>query len=325
MRSSIATHRIKPQLQDFSDDEVLSDAPAADSHDETSDDEPAPMYGEVPSSDSEDEGPDEEEPSAAATLSQISFGALARAQSSLHGPTSSSSKKSSRIASVHDRSAPVEITSRNKKRSSASPEPRARPQKRESKNAPTEMSSKRAVTRKREAVTPIEKLRGPARDPRFDTAVNGVFREDNFKRNYAFLDQYQDDEIKSLKERIKLASGKGGGKDGKKKKSQAPKVSYEELEEMKGKLKSMESKRQSQADKDRVKKVMSEHRREEREKVKEGKGVWHLKKSEIKKKALEEKYKGLSEKQVEQMMARKEKRQAQKEKKNLPWARRSAA
>jgi len=41
-----------------------------------------------------------------------------------------------------------------------------------------------------------------ARDPRFDTAVKGVYDEKAFKKNYSFLNDYREDEMKALKQEI---------------------------------------------------------------------------------------------------------------------------
>jgi hypothetical protein len=72
---------------------------------------------------------------------------------------------------------------------------------RSSKNAPQETSSKRAVTRKREVVEPVSRFK--ARDPRFDPAVSGRYDEHEFRKNYSFLDDYKDGEMRMLKDEIK--------------------------------------------------------------------------------------------------------------------------
>jgi len=65
------------------------------------------------------------------------------------------------------------------------------------------------VTRKRIVVEPAAAAAAAApRDPRFDTAVNGVFADHEFRRNYAFLDDYRDDEIKQLKAEIRRIGDK---------------------------------------------------------------------------------------------------------------------
>jgi ribosomal RNA-processing protein 36 len=42
-----------------------------------------------------------------------------------------------------------------------------------------------------------------ARDPRFDPAVNGRYDERQFKKNFAFLDNYRNDEMRLLKEELR--------------------------------------------------------------------------------------------------------------------------
>ncbi|KAF8534616.1 hypothetical protein BDD12DRAFT_755776, partial [Trichophaea hybrida] len=171
-----------------------------------------------------------------------------------------------------------------------------------SKNAPQEISSKRTVTRKREVVEPI--TRQKARDPRFDTAVNSRYDEHLFRKNYSFLEDYRNDEMRMLKEEIKKT------KDERK------------SEQLAKKLKSMESQKQSQQNKDRLQQVLREHKKKERELVKQGKKPFYPKESTLKRLVLEDRFSELSEKQLESTIARKQKRKTQKERKNMPWARR---
>jgi len=126
----------------------------------------------------------------------------------------------------------------------------------------------------------------------------------SFEKNYSFLDDYKDGEMKMLKDEIKET------RDGSR------------AEQLAKKLKSMESQRQSQRNKDKVREVLEQHKKEEREKVKQGKKAYFLKPSEAKTRVLQEEFSKLSDKQVEKTMARKQKRKTQKERKNMPWARR---
>ncbi|TGZ84768.1 DUF947-domain-containing protein [Ascodesmis nigricans] len=281
-------------------------AGASSGSDSSPEEEPTGHRSHSPDSTASDPESDDADSELAApsAIANISFGALAKAQSSL---SREHKKKPSprQQNTVHDRTAPDPSSAAAGTKKKRSGEDTARPGGRSNKNAPAEQSSKRAVTRRREVITPIEKLRGPVRDPRFDPAVSGSFNEDAFKKHYGFLDSYREDEMKMLKAEVRKT------RDG------------EELERLKRKLKSMESQKQARMDKERRKDVIRKFKKEEREKVKEGKKVWHLKESEIKKRVLTEKYGKLSEKQLEQKMARKEKRIAQKEKRNLPFGRRT--
>lgn len=194
------------------------------------------------------------QPNAATAISHISFSALAKAQASLskdrRKPAAPSTSKTSKPtpATYFDGSqkAPTDPYHKFKK-----------PEKRSSKNAPQEVSSKRAVTRKREVVEPASRQK--SRDPRFDAAVNSRFDEHEFRKNYSFLDAYRDDEMKAMKVEIRKSKDERAA------------------EAIAKTLKSMESRKQSQQNKDKLQEVLKEHKKKERELVKGGKKAYHLK------------------------------------------------
>jgi len=62
-----------------------------------------------------------------------------------------------------------------------------------------EITSKKAVSRKRNVISIPKRI---TRDPRFDN-VSGHKNEFLSRKSYAFLEEYRDSEIKSLKEQIK--------------------------------------------------------------------------------------------------------------------------
>ncbi len=70
---------------------------------------------------------------------------------------------------------------------------------RTSKHAPAEISSKKAVSRKREVVPTLKRN---YRDPRFEP-LSGLLDESKLKQNYSFLEDYRADERKTLKDEIK--------------------------------------------------------------------------------------------------------------------------
>src|SRR5690606_20215309 len=120
-------------------------------------------------------------------LANIDFGTLAKAHSSLSRDKSSSSKKPDLEA--------IKAETQKKFREEFGKRKDLPKPKRTSKNAPVEMSSKKPVSRKREAV-PVPIIH--ARDPRFDPAVGNV-DSDRFKKNYAFLDEYREKEVEEMK------------------------------------------------------------------------------------------------------------------------------
>lgn len=175
-----------------------------------------------------------------------------------------------------------------------------------------EMSSKRQVSRRREII-PVKKT--AYRDPRFDPLVTGQAGgahvtptdEDRARRAYAFLDEYRDDEMKQVRAAVRKAKTPA------------------EKEELQRALMSMESRKKARAKRDKERAVVEEHRRREKELVKEGKKAqpFYLKKSEQKKRLLVDQFTGLSERQRDKAIEKKRKKIAGKEKKNMPMERRA--
>jgi ribosomal RNA-processing protein 36 len=171
---------------------------------------------------------------------------------------------------------------------------------RSSKNAPTEISSKKAVSRKREVVPVVKREH---RDPRFDPLV-GQVDSTNVDKAYSFLNDYRQDEIKALKEQIKKSKDE------------------DEKEKLKRSLHSMESKVKAAARKAKEAEILDRHRKEEKKLVKEGKTPFYLKKAEQKKQFIMDQYSSLKGKQLDHVIERRRKKVEGKEKKNLPYARR---
>lgn len=143
------------------------------------------------------------------------------------------------------------------------------------------------------------------RDPRFDALYNQPPNlKDNSEKAYAFLNNYQKSEIRELRTAIKATRNE------------------DEKETLRRKMVSMENRLKSKAAKERERDVVRKHRREEREKVEQGKQPYYLKEKEIKAKALEEKFKEMKGKDREKLMERRRKKEGQKEKKKMPMARR---
>lgn len=182
-------------------------------------------------------------------------------------------------------------------KSSKSPKPQ-----RSSKHAPTELSSKRMVTRKREVISVAKVL---PRDPRF-SAASGVIDEVRARKAYAFLDEYRDSEMAQLKASMKKSKSAG------------------EKEELARTLKSMQSRKEAQARRDAEHDLIAQHRRQEKELVAQGKKPFYLKKSEQKKQLLLDRFAGMKKKQVDRTIERRRKKLTARERKNMPMARRGA-
>ncbi|RFU27398.1 hypothetical protein B7463_g8939, partial [Scytalidium lignicola] len=228
-------------------------------------------------------------------VATISFGALAKAQASLagEGPGSKpSSKKKGGGDTTWTNDEAIERKAGRKDH---------RDFNRSSKHAPAELSSKKAVSRKREVI-PVKKRE--YRDPRFEPLA-GPLDKDKIEKAYSFLDDYREDEMKQLREAIKTTKNE------------------DEKERMKRELLSMESKKKADLRKKKAQEVLDQHKKEEKEHIKQGKKPFFLKKSEQKKRVLLEQYGELKGKQLDRVIERRRKKVETKEKKRLPFARRT--
>lgn len=178
------------------------------------------------------------------------------------------------------------------------------------KGAPEEVSSRKPVAPpkgiKRKAVQP--------RDPRFDD-MSGNLDMDKFQQNYAFLEEYREEELKELKRDVFRV---------KKKMRRSKSAAAADLQE------SMSAEIRTRIQQDKQRKHLGEMqtaersvRREEREKVRTtGKTPYYHKRGAIRKMVAEkrkESKKGSRDKQSE----RREKKLGSKEKKKLPRRRAS--
>ena len=173
---------------------------------------------------------------------------------------------------------------------------------RSSKHAPTAQSSKHQVTRKRAV---IDAPKRKTRDPRFGPMA-GAVKDDKLDANYAFLTAYQTSEMSDLKTAMKKTK------------------SVEERETLGRELMAMQNRRRARDDKERRQAVVREHRRKEKEAVKEGKKPYYLKQGEIREKALVGKFEGMKGKERERAIERRRRKDAQREKKSMPRPRRVA-
>ncbi|KDN62506.1 hypothetical protein CSUB01_01037 [Colletotrichum sublineola] len=221
-------------------------------------------------------------------ISSVSFGALAKAQASMPAPNKRRKRGAEPSESESDSDSGPEEVGRK-------PNHNAHLAKRTSKHAPTEQSSKKPVSRRREIVA-VPKME--VRDPRFDP-LSGPIDEAKARKAYAFLDDYRKDEMRELRAEIKKTKDAG------------------KKEEMKRLLLSMESKIKTRERKQREAEVMSEHKRKEKELVKQGKQPFYLKKSEQKKRFLMDQFAGMKKKQVDRTIERKRKKIVGRERKEL--------
>lgn len=172
---------------------------------------------------------------------------------------------------------------------------------RSNKHAPMEVSSKKAVPRRREVVL-VQKRE--ARDPRF-VPLGRPVDETKIRKAYSFLEDYREDEMRELNTAFRASNDE------------------DEKEKLKRALTAMESRKKAQVRKDKEQEILDRHRKEEKELVKQGKQPFYLKKVEQKKRVIMEQYSELKGKQLDRVIERRRKKIEGKEKKKLPFARRT--
>jgi ribosomal RNA-processing protein 36 len=225
----------------------------------------------------------------------ISFGALAKAQATMIRPGGTTKKPKPRNKQDGDTWENNEALERKAGRKDH------RDFNRSSKHAPTEISSKKAVSRRREVV-PVAKRE--FRDPRFEP-LSGYVDESKVRAAYSFLDEYREDEMKELKSAIKTTKNEDA------------------KEKLKRALISMESKKKAQMRKQKEQEILDKHRKEEKELVRQGKQPFYLKKAEQKKRVLLDQFGELTGKKLDRVIERRRKKQEGREKKKMPFKRRT--
>lgn len=171
---------------------------------------------------------------------------------------------------------------------------------RSSKHAPAELSSKKAVSRRREVV---QFRRLDHRDPRFEP-LSGPTDEAQLKKNYSFLEIYRDSEIAELRAAVLNSRD------------------ADSLEKLKKALQSMESRKKTEATKDQAQAVLRVYRAKEKELVMQGKKPFYLKRGEQKRLALVERFEGLKDKQFDKVVERRRKKKTTRERRGMPERRR---
>ncbi|KAI0052848.1 DUF947-domain-containing protein [Auriscalpium vulgare] len=252
-----------------------------------------------------------------AGLSSLPFGALRKAQRQLTraGADDNDSRDEDSDAASHD--ADLDRGPSNAK----GKEVEARPSRkqiahRQNKHAPTEMSSKRPVSRHR---TVVEVEKRVLRDPRF-LALAGEFDAQRFRKQYGFIADLHQDELKTLRENLKRA---------KKLLASSPRETREERQREVTRLELTVKRAESSVNRDKREKVeqdaLSRASKEEREKRQTGKGQFWLKDSEKKKLLLKARYEAVAAEggkgAVKKAIEKKQKKLSQKETKSRPFPR----
>jgi len=265
------------------DEDVDVDAPRvvqwADSQDEDSEEETDEDTNVLPIKPSQDLRSLEDD------LSSLPLGMLRKAQHALsqtRALTDSESESESDAPSEEDAyptddERPQSTTSKGKDKDKEHQDKHSKPRKdlakRSSKHAPTEITSKRPVTRRR---TVIESKAPVPRDPRF-LHITGTYDPQKFKSQYTFLSTLHTSELSTLRSNLTLA---------RKLLLNSPKDLRAEREREVGRLELAVKRAESSVNRDKREKVEMEALervgREEREKRKKGKAGWWMKSTEKK-------------------------------------------
>ncbi|KAJ5719641.1 rRNA biogenesis protein rrp36 [Penicillium malachiteum] len=302
-------------LQSQDDEDVSESGSEGEGEGEDEDEDEDSQDEDLDEEDSDDQEDDQED--FKASLNNISFGALAKAQASM-GPkkrksTKATEESTSTASPLDDIRARIREAREQKREaaglgSSAKDKQDKKEKARSSKHAPMVQSSKRAVTRKRIIVEPPAVAK--ARDPRFDAAVMGHSGAGKFSEGaskaYSFLDDYRASELKDLKEQF------------------AKTKNLQHKEELKKQIRSATDKMKTAENKKREREIIADHKKREKQMLREGKKStpYFLKKSDLKQQVLEKKYEGMKSKERAKALERRRKKMASKERKDMPWERR---
>ena len=170
------------------------------------------------------------------------------------------------------------------------------------KDGPIELSSKRPVSRFRQVLT----SKRQSRDPRF-SSKSGSLNPSVYSQSYGFISNLQDSELKELekaKSKTKVQS---------------------EAESISKLIQSIKSRKEAKINASASQEIKRSWKKQEMERVSQGKKPFYLKKTKLKEMELIQKYKSLKEsgdKVLEKYMEKKRKKKASKEKLGMPKARR---
>lgn len=197
---------------------------------------------------------------------------------------------------------------------------------RESKSAPTIMSSRRPVSRHRNVVEPVH--RAKSRDPRFDSLSAGPINHDLHSKSYNFLPELYNTEIKQLRDyHAKLRRAELHHAGPRAKSEQAIKI-REERAQAERTLRRAESYQNERVRRERERSVKADFKRENQRRVDAGLRPFFPKKAQFQEAVLRKQFEGLSNDSsgkssgaaIRKAMDRKRRKDALKEKKSLDSA-----
>ena len=242
--------------------------------------------------------------------SSLSFGALSSAQKKLMAEgTGKKSLKKSRSANLLDSSDSESSELENDGfLEEKKPKKKGKVQHRTNKHAPAESSSKRPVSKIREIPgLKTSKESTLYHDIRFDAAY-GKADWNRIRKDYAFLDEYREKEIKDMQKTLKD-------------KKALLTMSQREADNLKFEMQSLKSRLDTLKNRDLANNIVNSHKKEQMQKMRTGEQVnpYFLKKSEQRKMIQKAKFESMRLNQREKVMERKRKRRLGKEFKQLEF------
>lgn len=177
-----------------------------------------------------------------------------------------------------------------------------------SKHAPAVASSKRPVSKIRE-IPGLKSAKDTTlySDIRFDAAY-GKADLDRIHKDYAFLDDYRQQELREMRATLKD-------------KKAVARMSEREIEDLKFQIQSLQSRMDTLKNRDLATKIIKDHKKEQIDKMRKGEQVnpYFLKKSEQRKMIQKSKFENMKASQREKVMERKRKRRLGREFKQLEF------
>jgi len=234
---------------------------------------------------------------------------LRRAQKKLASPQTSGSDSDSDDSENDPSSKRLSVKGKERERSKATIEARR------NKHAPTEVTSKKPVSRRRVVV---ESNMPQARDPRF-LQLAGGFSTEKYRHNYGFLSDLHSTELSELRANLKRA---------RKLLVNSPRHLREERQAEVERLELAIKRAESAVNRDKRERIESQALKrvtqEEKEKRKIGKGDWHMKRSAKKELLVKARFDSLAasggRQAVKKAIEKKQRKISQKEKKSRPFA-----
>ena len=194
-----------------------------------------------------------------------------------------------------------------------------------SKNAPTVMSARRPVSRKRNVVEPSHRTK--SRDPRFDSLSAGPVNLDLHAKSYSFIPGMYQNEIQSLRSTYGRLKQMEAHHAGPKAKSQQALQIREEREKVERALRRAESQDNERQRRELERSVKSDFKKENQRRVDAGMKPFFPKKHQLQEAILRKKFDTMtgssesgSSAALRKAMDRKRKKDAQKQKKSLDAA-----